>query len=256
MNDSRSLLLIFLLLLLISPLHSFSVELMDSFEETARELKQYRKFIYPYNDINEVLEREGVSSLSILSYGSLMDRDSAKRTLSEKSLKTSQPAIGFGMKRVFDRDVPVNSISSYSKPNDELARGMLNVVPLDDLGSFINGVLIDVDISDLQKVLAREKGYDLIPIIVTSWNDWVDKKKSYSIAYTFHAPQESSYTSSNIKPRPGYYELSRDAAKRYGALFEELWFANTFTADGVTPIETWEVSLLSGDPMTKAVSPK
>jgi len=100
---------------------------------------------------------------------------------------------------------------------------------------------MDVPIDELEQLMQREEGYDLIPVVVSKWNDQIEGRAHYFIAYTFHAPQKSSYTSEEILPRPNYYELSRDAAASISPAFAHLWMQTTYLADGRS-IADWERS--------------
>lgn len=196
------------------------------------ELKQATIWHYPYPEIVDHLKSTNKRDILLFSYGSLMDTTSASRTLSPESLKTRRPAIAFKVKRLFDRDVPIKPGSKWGIPDDPRARGMLNVLPTDSPTDMVNGVLIDVALDDIPNILLREEGYDLIPVIVQEWNS-----TSTRVAYTLHAPQNTVYTNTDILPRPGYYELTRDAALQFGPAFYLLWYKTTFLSDGVTPVE-------------------
>jgi hypothetical protein len=218
---------------------------LEAYSEERIEMKakadQMPIWHYPYLQLIDALKAEKKTSLAIFCYGSLMDTFSAKRTLSQSSMVTRKPAIAYGIRRVFDRDFPICSSANWCVPSDPQARGMLNVLPTDNIEEFTNGLLIDVVLEDIPHILAREVGYDLIPIIVQDWEAAIKEEQSnYKIAYTFHAPQGSIFTNSTIMPRPGYYELTRNAAKQFGPLFFLVWFKTTYLSDGKTPIGEWE----------------
>lgn len=236
----------------------FTISLFAQEDKLLNEAKEKAKsepvWHYPYPELVNHLREEGKTSIPIFSYGSLMDTGSASRTLGPESLATRKPAIAYGIRRVFDRDVPIRVSPNWCLPNDPEARGMLNVLPTNSSVDFTNGVLLDVVLDDLPKVLAREDGYDLMPVVVQEWDVSTQANKSgYKIAYTFHAPQHSSYTSETIHPRPGYYELTRNAAKQFGPLYSLLWFQTTYFADGKTPIIEWEKQVDNHEPQTEAV---
>ncbi len=226
----------------------------QTLSEVKEELKTAKIWHYPYPELIDYLEKQGKTSILIFSYGSLMDAASASQTLSAESMATRRPALAYGLKRVFDRDVPIRAGSKWCIPIDPLARGMLNVLPSGESQEYINGVLIDVSVGDIPHVLFREEGYDLIPVIVQEW-DSINQatKPSYEIAYTFYAPQNTVFTNATIKPRPHYYELTRDAAKQYGVIFSRMWFETTFYGDGKTPIGAWEKKVLAHDQQAEAV---
>lgn len=221
-------------------------------EEMQEKIADYPTYPYPYNHLAKELLSSGKKRFFLFAYGSLMSKESARRTLSEKTLATYQMAVGFGFRRVFDRNVPIYKESRYCIPYDKNARGMLNI--LISPSDVINGVLLDIEVKeDLQEVLKREEAYDLIPLIVEEWKDFQEKKEDrYMIAYTFHAKQNGPNTNPTILPRPGYYELVRDAAKGYGEPFEKMWFSTTYMADGKTPITVWEKAVEAGEQFTQA----
>lgn len=201
-----------------------------------KDLASFSRYSYPYHELPEILAKEGKNSLLLFSYGSLMDENSAAETLSSQALKTRIPALGFGVKRVFNLDVPVTPNSKFGKPHDPKARAMLNIEQTGNNDDFINGVLIDIPASDLPSLLEREKGYDLIPIIVTEWSDFEKAKPQYKIAYAL----ESQNINPFLYPRPGYYELSRDAAFQFSPVFGLIWQETTYLADGKTRVAKWE----------------
>lgn len=224
----------------------------NNLETMRSHLETYPTIHYPYDDLPEKLAAENAKSILIFSYGSLMDVNSASRTLGKQSMNSRRPALAYDLRRTFDRKAPVAPNSVWGQPINPEAVGMLNVHRSDLPGEFVNGVLIDVTIADVPEVLSREVGYDLIPVIVQNWSDAATgKQNSYQIAYTFHAPIGTQYTDSTILPRPKYYETARDAAAQYGDLFLSLWFKSTYFADGETPISIWEEFVQMGDTNTQ-----
>lgn len=232
--------LIFIIIFCFIPIFPKAFAGTASFLEAKKSLNDYRSWTYPYPEIIDYLTEKGEETFLIFSYGSLMDKTSAEQTLGKKSMDTRKMAIAYNIKRVFDRDVAIKPNSKWGIPLDPEARGMLNVIPSDSGNDLTNGVLIEVSREDMSKVLLREEGYDLIPVIVQEWESFIHNKPIYKVAYTFYAPQNSSYTNSSILPRPSYYELTRDAAYNFGPLFYLLWLKTTYMADGITPIEEWE----------------
>lgn len=240
-------LIIFLLVIGFS-LHAVSE---PSFAELKETLKTTKTWVYPYPELVDQFKTEGKTTILIFSYGSLMDISSAQRTLSEASLVTRRPAVAYGLKRVYDLNVPITPTSRWCIPNNPEARGMLNVIS--DDSSLANGVLIDIDIDDIPDLLAREQGYDLVPFITAEWDTTNEHPTTnYKIAYTLQAPQ-GNLTSQTILPRPGYYELTRNAAKQFGPVFYQLWFGTTYLSDGKTPIQLWEQKVQEQDLDTQSI---
>lgn len=211
------------------------------FSKAQKDAKRATYWVYPYPQIGNTLREEGKKSILIFNYGSLMDPSSAASTLSEVSMATRRPAVAFGVRRLFDRDVPLRSGSKWGTSSDPSARGMLNVLLSDEPEDFINGVLTDVALEDIPNVLLREEEYDLVPVVVQEWKNALDSlQPRYLIAHIFHAPQNRGATNATLLPRTGYYELTRDASLVYGELFYKIWLKTTYLADGVTPITEWE----------------
>ncbi len=242
--------IIVLVFLFVLPLYAVDETAFSKAESEAEALGYWS---YPYSDIIDSLRAQGKDSIAIFSYGSLMDRTSAAKTVSESTLATRRPAIGYKIKRIFDRDVAIRAGSKWCQPAHPHARGMLNVLPTGYSADFVNGVLLDVPLEEIPNVLFREEGYDLLPIVVKEWDiEHETVEPVYRVAYTFHAPQRSPYTNSEIFPRPKYYELTRDAALQYGQLFYELWLETTYLADGITSIVEWEEMWMEDEPHTQA----
>lgn len=235
-------------LFLLVTLISCSSQETQTFDRCAEELSQWPSYPYPYSNLPEEFAKLGKRSLLLFSYGSLMDVDSAKKSLSSKTVASRRPALGFGIKRIFNRDVSIKPLSSWGTPCDSNARAMLNVQPTEFPQEFVNGILIEIPLNEVCALLKREEGYDLIPIVAADWEDLVNEKVHCQIAYTLHAT--SDYTSQEIFPRPGYYEKTRDASAQFGPLFLLLWENTTYMADGNTPIALWEQWLKENDPRT------
>lgn len=187
----------------------------------------------------EALESSDQETILIFSYGSLMNEDSAQRTLSAETLKTREPAIAFGVERVFDYD-PTSS--ALGPPKDPHARAMLNVRPTGNPADFANGVVVEMPIADVKALCQREVGYDLIPVVITYWEDAKkDRYPTFQVAYTFSSPNEPRngkiYTNSQILPRPEYLHLVRQGADTYGPEFRSFFEDSTYLADGKTPVQ-------------------
>ncbi len=223
--------------------------------EHYQQTKSLPTYAYPNHDLSQLLEAEGKNQLTLFSYGSLMDVNSASKTLSPKALETRRPALAFGLKRLFDRDVPITKGSHWGIPCNPQATGMLNVHNTDDVDDVVNGVLIEVPLTDIPAFLEREQGYDLIPVVTLDWQQLEQGNVKITIAYTLSAPIGSIYVGSTILPRPGYYELSRDAAKQYGSDFESLWYSSTFMGDAVSPITLWEEFIETKSSQTLVCTP-
>src|SRR4051812_25465855 len=102
---------------------SFTLPAMENLSLLeAREIaKKAPVWKYPYFELFEHLRVEGKTSLPIFSYGSLMDVNSARRTLSQETVATRRAVIAYNVRRIFDRDIPIFVGSKWGQPNDPLA---------------------------------------------------------------------------------------------------------------------------------------
>lgn len=223
---------------------SENINLIESAEKKVRENNFF--YSYPYNGLIENLKCLGIKKLPLFVFGSLVSKEDAARTLGPDSLATRKPAVAFAVVRLFNRDVPIKAGSKWGTPCLENARGMLNIVKTSNVLDVVNGVVMEVDIHDLPRLLEREEGYDLIPILVTDWSAFHKKNTFvFSCAYTFHAKGE--YVSNLILPRPGYYEFTRDAIKDFGEDFYQIWLDTTFLSDGKTSARQWEETTIKNN---------
>ncbi len=223
---------------------SLSAESLAKSKEALLKCQVYR---YPYSDLPLQLKKQGQESILIFTFGSLLDNNSAAKTFSKEAIDTRYLAVAVGTRRSFNRDIPLLPHYKWGMPRCPEARGMLNLITTGSDHDVTNGILMEVPIKDIPAMRKRECGYDLVPIIVAQWHDYlVSESPDFTIAYTFHAPDNTSYTSDDIYPRPGYYEFARDAAKRQGPLFYEMWITSTFLSDKKTPITVWEEAVKNG----------
>lgn len=133
---------------------------------------------YPYQKfIKDVRQNE--TKIDILAYGSLMDADSAARTLSPTALSTARPAVAYGLKRLFNHDLPICAVPHWGPPSHADARAFLNVEQAPS-AECVNGVVYTVGADDLQRLSVRELGYDLLPTsyYLISTNISTDKLES------------------------------------------------------------------------------
>jgi hypothetical protein len=193
-------------------------------------LEGHRVYEWPFSGmLKSDLCEEGKDSVLIFSYGSLLNERSAARTLSPESLRSREPAIAFGLRRVFDRNVPEDLFAPrYGPPKQEDERAALNAYPTGRMKDMVNGVLVEVEWEDLTALCNREVGYDLIPVLVTSW----DNPGKFRVAHTFSAPKGRwamghQLVRKDIRPIPGYAKVVEEGAASYGPKFLKFYRETT-----------------------------
>lgn len=221
-------------------LHTLANE-AERWEKTVN--NQYPVYKYPA-DAKQMVEKSADGKILIFGYGSLVNPESAARTLSVDAMKTYQPAVAFGMKRTFDRKVTnTDRWGPRERPSDV---GMLNVFKTGDHLDALNGVTFEVNQEDLRALIEREIGYDLVPIPIVRWQEAVDPNDTpdFQIAYVFLSPEEERdgkvYVDPCVNPVPGYAMASKEGAALNGQGFLKLWLESTFLADKKTPFIEWE----------------
>lgn len=214
------------------------------------ELATYPFYSYPNEDYESLLQRFPNGKVLVFGYGSLMNKQSAARSMKAEAIETMSPAVAFGVKRVFNYHA--NVTAHWGDGQSRKEKAMLNLAPTLNTSSLANGVTMEVDFEDLGKLVKRETGYDLVPILVSSWEDIMGENPELKIrvAYTFVATNELrnhiDYTSTEFYPVRGYLRAVQDASKAYGDDFAQMWNATTFLADGTTSINEWDGVTFTG----------
>jgi hypothetical protein len=224
---------------------SYQQLLLEKVGEKLPEISDYPVFQYPNKNHDEAKTLEN-GKILLFGYGSLMspEIDANKKSIKPEDLKTLRPAFAFGVKRLFNKRGSVSKkfASSTLELNE---RCFLNLVPTTNFNDVTNGVTIEIDQGDLIKLIAREVGYDLVPLFVTSWDDAVKESDEINIeiAYTFIASSglrdHIAYTSNTLYPIRWYASLVDKAAKFHGPVFWKFYQKTTWLADGTTLISDW-----------------
>lgn len=214
-----------------------SYEQRDAISQRMRELKDTKIYTYPWHGLEDDLAEKEPTGLWLLAYGSLVSRTSAAHTLRPGQ---RAPAIAFGVRRLFNYEIPVDH-PRYGSPANELARGALNVVFTGNREDMVNGIMIDTALDDIQPLREREIGYDLRQVACIHW----DKPREPPLAaYILECPDEPRdgkvRTNAHIEPHLEYYKICRGGAAKTGDDFLEFWLSSTYLADAETTIDRWE----------------
>lgn len=208
------------------------------------DLASYPSFRFPNNGHEAIGDQFPQGKILVFGYGSLMNKESAKRSIKEESLNSMQTAVAFGVKRVFNYQATKSP--RWKEDQDPKEQAMLNVVQTYNIDTMVNGVSIEVDSEDLSALVKREVGYDLVPILVASWDDLVGQSPEINIrvAYTFVAMNELRehihYTNTEYYPIRWYLEMIENSVDEFGEKFAHMWDETTYLADGTTKINEWD----------------
>lgn len=192
---------------------------------------------YPWKDIEEKLREKKDKTLKIVAYGSLVNERSASLTVT--SLHTF-PLIAFGVYRIFNYQIPHNNIR-YGLPDFPDRQAALNIELTHKTEDFINGLLLEVPLKDIQQLRERELNYDLIQVPCLKWNNLNHEPFfSYILYSPYQIDTEKKNPIKNIYPHSQYYKVCREGAKSLGPDFLECWKATTFLSDKVSSMNKWE----------------
>ncbi len=206
----------------------------------AAEMKDYD---YPWDGLEADLSELHGGSLKLLGYGSLINRESAARTLTSDVLT---PTVAIGARRIFNYE---SNRPSLAPSTDPRARAVLNVVVTRQREDLVNGMLIEVPLEDIKPLRDREIRYDLKPVACVDWNR---RDEPPFVGYILECsgdgqPHGKQVIRGDIEPNHRYYRLCRDGVTAVDEEFLQLWLDTTYLADGKTPVRDWEASSLPLD---------
>lgn len=229
--------------------------LLEKVSKKMPELADYPFYQFPNEDHLEAVQHFPNGKVLVYGYGSLMNKESALRSVKPEAVDTMQKAVAFGVKRIFNYKA---TKTDHWGPNQHpREKAMLNMTQTLNISSVANGVIMEVDAEDFSRLVKRETGYDLVPILVARWDDVAshNPKVVIEVAYTFTAVHELrnhiDYTSTKYYPVRGYMHAIQQAAHEYGDDFVEMWNATTYLADGTTSVDEWDEETFDGILCTK-----
>ena len=210
-------------------------------------LEGVSSFHYPFSlPLRYALDRQEKTTIPVLGFGSLMNTESASKTLSETALANRRPALAFGARRLFNYSVEKSK--QYGTPDRPNARAMLNTEASWTSQDMLNGVIIDVPRDQLKALCQREVGYDLIPVVAISWDEakklGCENEPEFFVAYILRATDKphlgKKYTEDSIEPFTAYYQAVKEGAAEYGPDFLDLYMQTTYLADSKTNLYKYE----------------
>ena len=212
----------------------------ESIKRAMTELAHISAYRYPWTSLETDLQNKKWESLPVLGYGSLVNPDSAMFTLGKETLSTSTPAVAFGVRRVFDYRM-TKIVERYGPPRSERQNAALNIRPTGSFQDVVNGVRMEIAVTEIEAFRQREFGYDLLPVPCLDW-EALDQKPTH--VYVLCCPPEfgdvGKIGASELLPHARYYDVCREGAARFGLDFLRLWLASTYLADNTTLVGDWE----------------
>lgn len=224
--------------------------LMEKVGHETAHLSLYPSLEYPNKEDQQIVKKYPEGKILLFGYGSLINAESAARSVSPQAVHSMRPVVAFGFKRLFN--YKASNVSRWGSDLQENEKAMLNIVSTTTYNHIINGVVMEISPQDLKQLIQRETGYDLVPMLVADWNDVLaeDPSVQIQIAYTFLVPDELregvDYTQTKYYPVRGYLHAVQQGAAVFGPEFLDFWNATTYLGDGTTPIKQWNEQTFSG----------
>nr|VFK00921.1 MAG: hypothetical protein BECKH772B_GA0070898_102114 [Candidatus Kentron sp. H]VFK01835.1 MAG: hypothetical protein BECKH772A_GA0070896_102434 [Candidatus Kentron sp. H]VFK05208.1 MAG: hypothetical protein BECKH772C_GA0070978_102474 [Candidatus Kentron sp. H] len=188
-------------------------------------------FRYPWDGLQSYLESIDTDHLRLLTYGSLMNRESASITMLVTADTSFVPAIGYGIKRVFNHRMPEQALTRHGFPVSTRHVAALNVVSTNNVQDSVNGLLLRIDVAHIPGLRDREIGYDLAPITAEMWEDREPVSEPVFVL-------EHPIIDKGLLPHLQYLKICESGVRSLGAAFLDDFRRTTFLADG-TPLTGW-----------------
>lgn len=192
---------------------------------------------YPWVGLEDLIEKQKKATIHIVGYGSLINAKSAALTV---SVKNSIPILAFGVYRKFNYVIPEDNVR-YGIAKTPYQRAALNIEVTNNVNDFINGLMIEIPLDDINSLREREIAYDLLQVPCISWDNRNAEPFYANILYCPYKEFKGvEKTNNNLEPHISYYKVCRDGAQNFGNPFLTCWKATSFLADGISSMDIWE----------------
>jgi hypothetical protein len=196
---------------------------------------------YPWRGLEEAATAMPNNKFPLVGYGSLLNRESAGRSVKEVGAEKYSPVVTLGALRVFNYVIQESMFKFYRRTSSPLERAALNVLYTKSPAHAVNGRLLMVEPNDLAALREREFGYDLRPVSCLRWLDW---NGAAFVAYILVAANSEvggrRVIDDSILPNPSYYRVCREGAIAVSESFLQLYLYSTFLGDKKTALAAWE----------------
>lgn len=197
------------------------------------------KHAYPWRELErQALDRDG--AVAIVGYGSLLNPDSARRTMPDTPTDGHEPVIAVGARRVFDYAMSPAGANRHGPIEHPMQRAALNTVWTRDPQDAITGRLLRVSTADLPALRERERGYHLAGVLYVPWNH---PRATPRVGYVLTADAEPVdgvvHTDASLLPHQRYTAICLEGARRVDPAFEHAFIQTTWLGDRVTPLSDY-----------------
>jgi len=197
-------------------------------------------FEYPWGSLGDYLLSRPDSMLPVIGYGSLMNRDSASRTIPECGGLGFVPVGVAGARRVFNYCTPLPVLARRGGEFAPEQIAALNVEITGNVLDVVTGNLIPLHLSDLDGFREREFGYDLHPVRYAQlFSHELIVGEAWLLTARERFCNGRRVTDDQILPNPRYLEICRTGAGGTSPKFHELFLDTTVLADRATRLRDY-----------------
>lgn len=203
---------------------------------------EYPSFTYPWNELEKWLDKTSRPKLPLIGYGSLINQQSAGRTINVDDSAKRQAVKAFGAKRVFNYRMPATLLTDrYDTPLDSREVAALNCELTSEASDEFNGILTHVESNRLDQLREREKHYSLKPVV---YHDWDGNENNLQVAYILELLPNDKIPNnpydSTILPHKEYTKLCQKGALAVSETFLEHFDATSLLADKKTSLTEYQ----------------
>jgi len=211
-----------------------SAETMGVIQEALKNLAILPKYQYPWEKLDEEFDSGQLKYLRIIGFGSLMNTESATRTLIGAQDRT--PVIAFGAKRIYNYAMSkVAADTRFNMIESENSYAALNARVTGNPRDAFNGIMLPLIPEDIGAFRAREVSYNLKPVVCL---DWFDLSKPAVPAYVLECP-EGNKTTHGMRPHSYYEDLCSEGAAEISEDFMTFYHETTVLDDEETLLSEW-----------------
>ncbi len=205
--------------------------------------EKYPGFAYPWGDLEAFLDSAGLVSLPLVGYGSLINRESAGRTIDVDGAADRKAVKAFGALRVFNYRMPAKMLEQrYGTPANSKYVAALNCEVSGKTVDQFNGILTHVGRDRLDALRERERAYSLKPVVYHSWDK---PEEALSPAYILELLPDgrggSNPYDTSIFPHQAYTRLCQEGASAVSAEFLSFFNDTCFLADKITRLSNYSL---------------
>jgi hypothetical protein len=196
---------------------------------------------YPWDGLEDVVATFPDHRLLLIGYGSLLNEDSAAKTIKTRPAGGYPPVLALGARRVFNYLIPAAKLKAHGGSFGPRERAALNVDYTQSPANALNGRLITVSAADIPPLRAREFGYDLRPVACLPWNDKdAEPFAAFVLVAAKPAQNGRQVLDDTALPNPPYYRVCRKGGRAVSEAFLQLYLQTTYLADRKTTLVEWE----------------